>query len=638
MSREKPSLYNTGFLSNKLWLLCIYPAITLLTISFFHQLLAREYHFISLVDAIELANTRGWRNLIGASFLASITLPCFHILRLGGKRKIYAATILSSIALVLFLYQTGLVMFESWAEFKPIPLLYVDYLAGYVDENWKFIVCELIALSPLGLIITHWVMKHDLQSHPFGNAHFASALEIAKGDFLEKEQESIIVGKKFGQPIFSNGFEHILCFAPTGSGKTTSIGIPNLFHYPYSIVVSDIKLSMYKTTSKYREEHLGHKCYVWAPASSDLKTHRFNPFDLISDDKVKRISEIQKIAHIFIPDGKGDGKFWARNSRCLFQALLLYMIDTRDRIVSLGEMGRLLKRPDFFGWLTLEVEHTTHHDPNFYSNASAYLNNDEKTLKNIYVDFCSYFELFDDPIIDAATSASDFDLRSLRKEKITIYVGFTDDDKERLSPILSLFWQQLISVMIQNIPSKNEEPYPLFCLIDEFASLGRIDRLRRSLKLLREYRVRCLLMMQYLDQTLENYNQSEAKAFTNIKTKIAFSTDSFEDAQYISKLLGYKTKKVYAGSHSYQERGGSHTKSYSYQQVPLMRPEEVMRMKVGNTLILRTGYSPIKAKQFRWYKDRLMKRMAVGKIELPIQTITQKQVKNIEHGEITEEI
>lgn len=101
-------------------------------------------------------------------------------------------------------------------------------------------------------------------------------------------------------------------------------------------------------------------------------------------------------------------------------------------------------------------------------------------------------------MVDAATSKTDFDLSKLRSEKITIYIGFTDDDMERLAPLLTLFWQQLISVMIRKIPDEKEEPYPLLCLMDEFSSLGRIERLRRSLKLLREYRVRCILMLQYI--------------------------------------------------------------------------------------------------------------------------------------------
>jgi len=82
-----------------------------------------------------------------------------------------------------------------------------------------------------------------------GNAHFSNGFEIQRAGFLKQEAQSIIIGKKYGAPLYANGFEHVLVFAPTGSGKTRSIGIPNLFHYPYSVVCNDMKLTMFKTIS-----------------------------------------------------------------------------------------------------------------------------------------------------------------------------------------------------------------------------------------------------------------------------------------------------------------------------------------------------------------------------------------------------
>jgi type IV secretion system protein VirD4 len=37
--------------------------------------------------------------------------------------------------------------------------------------------------------------------------------------------------------------------------------------------------------------------------------------------------------------------------------------------------------------------------------------------------FRSHLELWMNPMVDAATSENDFDLRNLRKEKISIYIG-----------------------------------------------------------------------------------------------------------------------------------------------------------------------------------------------------------------------
>lgn len=476
-------------------------------------------------------------------------------------------------------------------------------------DLWRnFVKTEgIVYLASLSALAYHTFERARPTHKVLGHAHFSNGFEIKKAGFFKREEQSIIIGKKYGAPLFSNGFEHVLVFAPTGSGKTRSIGIPNLFHYPYSVVCNDVKLTMFKTTSGYREKVLGHRCYCWAPANEDRKTHRYNPLSMISDDKFQRITDIQRIAHILIPDNKKSDPIWQQASRKLFKIAVLYLLDTPDKPTTLGEINRLIKQPAFDDWLATQLEETKHLDPEFYRNGYSYLNNHDKTRSSILETFSGYFELFDDPMIDAATSASDFDLRHLRREKITIYVGFTDDDMERLSPLLTLFWQQLISVMIKHIPNQKEEPYPLLCLIDEFSSLGRIERLRRSLKLLREYRVRCVLMLQYIAQTYEQYSHDEAKAFTNIKTKIAFAAEDINDAEYISKLLGARTLRVTAGSVSRQTQGYSESASYNYQSVPLLRPEEVMRLPKHRSLIMQRGCAALMASQFVWYQEAAIK-------------------------------
>ncbi len=85
---------------------------------------------------------------------------------------------------------------------------------------------------------------------------------------------------------------------------------------------------MFKTTSGHREQVLGHRCYCWAPASEDRKTHCYNPLSLISEDKFQRITDIQRIAHILIPDSKKSDPIWQQASRKLFKVVVLYLLDT----------------------------------------------------------------------------------------------------------------------------------------------------------------------------------------------------------------------------------------------------------------------------------------------------------------------
>lgn len=112
-------------------------------------------------------------------------------------------------------------------------------------------------------------------------------------------------------------------------------------------------------------------------------------------------------------------------------------------------------------------------------------------------------------------------------------------------------------------------------------------------------------MFQYIAQTYEKYSQDEAKAFTNIKTKVAFTTEDLGDAEFISKMLGTKTQRVANESTSLQTQGISNSHGKNYQAVPLMRPEAIMKIPAENTLILRSGFPSVKAEQFIWYKEKL---------------------------------
>lgn len=563
----------------------------------------------------------------------ALGLSIWIVMSLIGLLQTGFSKYLSFVSLTILLFLIGLFLFGYLA----FSWVYLDVsfgLEGLIHLLWQrhqdpmlwqhFIQTERIVMAVVSTALALVVFERLRPSRKaLGKAHFSNGFDTRKAGFFKHEEQSILIGKKYNAPLYSNGFEHVLVFAPTGSGKTRSIGIPNLFHYPYSVVCNDVKLTMFHTTSKYRETALGHHCYCWAPASEDRKTHRYNPLSLISTDKAQRLTDIQHIAHILIPDNKKSDPIWQQASRKLFKIAVLYLLDTPERPTTLGEINRLVKQAGFDEWLATLLAESTHLDPELYRNGYSYINNHEKTRSSILETFSGYFELFDDPMIDAATSASDFDLTQLRREKITIYVGFTDDDMERLSPLLTLFWQQLISVMIKRVPDPVDEPYPLLCLIDEFSSLGRIERLRRSLKLLREYRVRCVLIMQYIAQTYEQYSHDEAKAFTNIKTKIAFATEDLNDAEYVSKLLGTRTVRVAGSSESMQSQGYSQSKSIHYQAAPLLRPDEIMKLPAQQVLIMRTGHAPVNAGQLIWYNTKSMKDHACGATKIPQQAMIQ---------------
>lgn len=70
--------------------------------------------------------------------------------------------------------------------------------------------------------------------------------------------------------------------------------------------------------------------------------------------------------------------------------------------------------------------------------------------------------------------------------------------------------------------------------------------------------------------------------------------------------------------------------------MPLMRPDEIMRLKPSQSLIIRSGSSPIKASQFIWYKESSMKNLPQLPSKVPKQIIQQtpfiRAPQNIKEG------
>lgn len=102
------------------------------------------------------------------------------------------------------------------------------------------------------------------------------------------------------------------------------------------------------------------------------------------------------------------------------------------------------------------------------------------TASSIRKTFTSRLDLWLNPILDAATSDNDFDLRELRREAICIYVGVNPDDLHRLRPVLSLFFQQAIGLQTRALPEHDPSlKLQVLMMLDEFTALGRMRSIAR---------------------------------------------------------------------------------------------------------------------------------------------------------------
>jgi type IV secretion system protein VirD4 len=523
----------------------------------------------------------------------------------GGIKRAIAQQMLFYGGSFLFLSTLGLALFIYWEQmnFPPYPWLIVSLFLRLPEKSTDHLIFCLLASYSLLFMMLIWKcfsVKTNAEKI-FGHAHFANAVEIKKAGLYANH--GLILGKAYGKTLKLSGFEGALVVAPTGSGKTTAIAIPNLLEWTDSGVFNDLKGELYRLTATYRKNNLHNECFLWAPADIHKNTSCYNPFFYVSDHPDLRIRDLQLIAETLIPTIKlGDG-FWYQSSREIFLTLSLYLLESTGT-ATLSEIHDLSKQESFFAWLANEIMDHEEFSKPLKQNTFALLGADEKTQKNILKDFHSRVGLFNDPLVGYATSKNDFDFRELRKKKISIYIQIPDGDKERLSPILTLFWAQLIHVISEREPQA-DEPYGVLALMDEFGNMARINKLKDGLSFLRSYRMRCIIIVQYLAQIYSVYGRYDAKGFLNSKVKIAFALNDREDAKFFSESLGNKTIKVSSSSvnTSHGDHPGSRNENTNFQSRPLMTSDEIMQLSDKKAIILMEARNPIKADKCYWFKD-----------------------------------
>lgn len=487
---------------------------------------------------------------------------------------------------------TMITLYQYWFHYRSVP--------GVLDKIQYAGLGALAVLTlPMLLILTSSGSKNKL----FGDARFASGSEIKKAGLLG--DKGIIVGRFHGKYLMFGGQQHAIISAPTRSGKGVGIVIPNLLNWPESVVVLDIKQENWDITSGYRKKY-GQQCFLFNPAAADYRTHRYNPLAYISEDPNFRIDDVQKIANMLFPDEDGVDVIWTATPRSLFLGIVLMLAESPEKQLTLGQVVRetLVDGDGAKYFAKLINQRAAAGKPysgtcvralNSYVSISA-----ENTRAGVITSFRSRLELWINPLVDAATSANDFDLRDVRKKKMSIYLGVTPDNLERMAPLLNLFFQQLIDLNTRELPSQNDAlKYSCMLLMDEFTAIGKVGVLSKGISYIAGYNLRMLPIIQSPNQLVEVYGEDVAQTFTtNHALNIIYPPKASETqtAKDISEWLGNQTVKAVSKSRSNNMfKSEGNTNSTSEQSRALMLPQEITSLGAGKELVIMENVRPILA-------------------------------------------
>ena len=568
---------------------------------------------------------RNLRNFTIISFLLIfIILLCFYL-----SGSLVVITINSNFDVIkkyiglsikdqfLYLYKTLTAYWQYY--FQNSNRLKLSSYGYFSLKLWVFSFLPYILL-----LMIFWIFRAPIIDwRPFkkpesvhGNSKWATNRDVKKMGLRSKN--GVLLGKFNKKLMVAAGYQHILLFAPTGSGKGVGFVIPNLLFWRDSVIVHDIKLENYELTSGWRRRNLKQKVYLWNPADPDGISHCYNPMDWISKKPGQMVDDVQKICNFLLPEQE----FWQNEARALLTGVMLYLVTAPNTVRTLGEVVRTLRNDDVIYNLAVVLDtYGKQIHPVAYMNIASYLQKPDKERGSVTSTANSSLELWANPLIDATTATSDFNLHNFKKSPHTCYVGLTPDNISRLKPLMNMFYQQAAAFFTARLPQRDEK-YGVLMMMDEFPTLGKMEQFLAGIAYFRGYNVRLFLIIQDTEQLKGIYEESGMNSFLSNSTyRITFAANNMETANLISQLLGNKTvTQISYNKPKYSDLNpGARSLQLSEVQRALLLPQEVITLPRDQQIILIESQPPIKCRKIFYFKDRFFKKRLLKKVGIPTQ-------------------
>ena len=230
----------------------------------------------------------------------------------------------------------------------------------------------------------------------------------------------------------------------------------------------------------------------------------------------------------------------------------------------------------------------------------------EQTFGSVKSSFQSPLLAFENPRVDAATSANDFDLRDVRRRKMTIYLGITPDKLAEAAVIVNLFFDQLLNQNTRTLPKQDKSlKYQCLMILDEFTAIGKVNMIAKSISYQAGYNMRVLTIIQNKSQLEDVYGKSGAVTLmSNHALMIMYAPSPVvqSDAKEYSEMLGDTTVKSKSKSHSYSKQS-SHSDSVSDQKRALMLPQEIKEIGRWREIVSLENCKPIFCDKIKYFED-----------------------------------
>ena len=462
----------------------------------------------------------------------------------------------------------------------------------------------------VAIMMSVWRAREAKDVITYGSARWAEPKEISRSGLLGSD--GVVLGRFEEHYLRHDGPEHVLCFAPTRSGKGVGLVVPSLLTWPGSAIVHDIKGENWDLTADFRSRH--GRVLLFDP--TDPKSSAYNPLLEVRHGDWE-VRDVQNIADILVdPEGSLERRnHWEKTSHSLLVGTILHVLYAEpDK--TLAGVAAFLSDPKRPIESTLDAMMKTAHlgetgpHPVIASAARELLNKSDNERSGVLSTAMSFLGLYRDPVVAEVTRRCDWRIADIvgGKHPTTLYLVVPPSDINRTKPLIRLLLNQIGRRLTEDLQAKAGR-HRLLLMLDEFPALGRLDFFESALAFMAGYGLKSFLIAQSLNQIEKAYGANNS-ILDNCHVRVSFATNDERTAKRVSDALGTATEmkamKNYAG-HRLSPWLGHLMVSRSETARPLLTPGEIMQLPPTDEIVMVAGTPPIRAKKARYYEDARFK-------------------------------
>ena len=463
-----------------------------------------------------------------------------------------------------------------------------------------------IIAAAVAIGMSVWRAREAKNAETYGSARWAQTKEIEQAGLLGPD--GVVLGRHERAYLRHDGPEHVLCFAPTRSGKGVGLVIPSLLTWPGSAIVHDIKGENWQLTAGFRAQH--GRVLLFDP--TNVKSSAYNPLLEVRRGEWE-VRDVQNIADILVdPEGSLEKRnHWEKTSHALLVGAILHVLYA-EADKTLAGVAAFLSDPKRPIESTLAAMMKTPHlgeagvHPVVASAARELLNKSANERSGVLSTAMSFLGLYRDPLVAEVTRRCDWRIADIvgGGRPTTLYLVVPPSDISRTKPLIRLILNQIGRRLTEDLQAKAGRRR-LLLMLDEFPALGRLDFFESALAFMAGYGIKSFLIAQSLNQIEKAYGPNNS-ILDNCHVRVSFATNDERTAKRVSDALGTATEmkamKNYAGSRLSPWLGHLMV-SRSETARPLLTPGEVMQLPPSDEIIMVSGVHPIRARKARYYED-----------------------------------